>query len=314
MRFILLPVATVLLMTLAMACQSTATPNPTSTPYPTYTPPPTYTPYPTYTPQPQPTVDRISATEREQLVWPTGPRDDVIPYKDAAAFMGETVTVEGTIIDTHRTDSVTFLNFSPNRSDFKAVVFADDRTGFPSPPGTLFDGKLVRVKGLIEEYQGGPEIIINSPAQIEVALTLGQAIPTACNCDCPAPTPCPVPASAPAPPLTDTTVITSAPSADNTEEPMVNWQDAATYQGQTVTVKGQVNNTYNSGKVIFLNFDRNYRHTFKVVIFPEAWSLFPASPDEYYQNKNVAVTGQIEMYQDAPEIIVNHPDQIRILE
>lgn len=310
MRFLLLAVGIFLLTTTTVACQSTATPNPTSTPYPTYTPPPTYTPYPTYTPQP--TIERISAVEREQLVWPTGPRDDVIPFSDAADFMGETVTVEGTIIDTYDTGSVTFLNFSPNRADFKAVIFADDRAKFPSPPETLLFGKLVRVQGLIEEYQGGPEIIINSPAQIEVALTLGQAIPTDCNC--PAPEPCPTQIIATAPLLTVTDIVSLPQKTTATEQSAIDWQEAAAYAGQAVTVKGQVSNTYNSGKVIFLNFDPDYRNTFKVVIFPDAWPLFPTSPDEYYQNQQIAVTGQIEMYQGAPEIIVNHPDQIRILE
>ena len=310
MRFTLLAAGIFLLTTTAVACQPETTPNPTSTPYPTYTPPPTYTPYPTYTPPP--TVERISAAEREQLVWPTGPRDDVIPYEDAAAFLGETVTVEGTIVDTHHTGSVTFLNFSPNRTDFKAVIFADDRAGFPAPPETLFLGKLVRVQGLIEEYEGGPEIIINSPAQIEVALTLGQAIPTECNC--PPPEPCPAPAVAAPPTLTHTQTITAPQATEEADGPAINWHEAAAYAGQTVTVKGQVVDTYNSGKVIFLNFDQDYRNTFKVVIFPDAWTLFPASPDEYYRSREIAVTGQIEIYEGAPEIIINHPDQIEIVE
>ncbi len=310
MRFISLLVALLLLTATAVACQPTATPNPTAALNPTYTPQPTYTPYPTYTPPP--TVKSVSATDREQLIWPIGPRDDIIPYEDAAAFMGETVTVEGTIIDTYNAGSATFLNFSSSRTDFKAVIFADDRASFPSPPETLFYGKLVRVTGMIEEYQGGPEIIIKSPAQIEVALTLGQSIPS--NCNCPVPSPCPPPAIVDAPPLTNTDTVTLSQKTDITVPSTISWQDAAAYVGQTVTVKGQVNNTYNSGKVVFLNFDEDYRNTFKVVIFPDAWALFPAPPEEYYQSRNITVTGPIEIYQGAPEIIVNHPDQIEIRE
>ncbi|HRV95860.1 MAG TPA: nuclease, partial [Anaerolineae bacterium] len=80
------------------------------------------------------------------------------------------------------------------------------------------------------------------------------------------------------------------------------------------TVEGQIVNTYNSDKVIFLNFDQDYRNSFKVVIFPDAWSLFPDSPDIYFQDKMVRVTGSIKIYQNSPEIIVDQPDQIEILE
>ena len=95
---------------------------------------------------------------------------------------------------------------------------------------------------------------------------------------------------------------------------IISWVDAAAYQGQTATVEGQVVDTYNSGKVVLLNFDKDFRTTFKVAIFADAWSLFPAPPEEYYRNKTVRVTGQIEMYQNAPEIVVDRPEQIEIVE
>jgi micrococcal nuclease len=79
-------------------------------------------------------------------------------------------------------------------------------------------------------------------------------------------------------------------------------------------VEGQVVDTYNSGKTVFLNFDQDFRNTFKAVIFADAWPLFPAPPENYYKNKAVRVTGQIKMYQNAPEIIVDRPDQIEIIE
>ena len=63
-----------------------------------------------------------------------------------------------------------------------------------------------------------------------------------------------------------------------------------------------------------MNFDKDFRTTFKVAIFADAWSLFPAPPEEYYRNKTVRVTGQIEMYQNAPEIVVDRPEQIEIVE
>jgi DNA/RNA endonuclease YhcR with UshA esterase domain len=104
---------------------------------------------------------------------------------------------------------------------------------------------------------------------------------------------------------------TPPPSA---QEAVISWEEVAGYEGQTVTVAGHIVDTYNSGKVVFLNFDQDYATTFKVVIFPDAWSLFPAPPEEYYRDKVIQVTGQVKMYQNAPEIIVEQPDQIEIME
>ncbi|MEW5956471.1 MAG: OB-fold nucleic acid binding domain-containing protein, partial [Chloroflexota bacterium] len=262
----------------------------------------------------------------ENLVWPSGPRDDVIPYQDAAAFTGEKITVEGTIVRTHNAGSAVFLNFSQERNEFTAVIFPDDCSKFPAPPEELFYGKLVRIEGIIEEYQGTPEIIITEPWQIEVALTSGQ--PVLADCQCPSPQAAQAPASSatapaqkPADDSTPPAAATDEPSAGtetvtpaSSGELIVSWQEAAAFEGQIVTVRGQVVDTYNSGKVVFLNFDRDYQHSFKVVIFPEAWPLFPAPPDEYYRDQTIKVTGQIKMYQNAPEIVVDQPQQIEIVE
>jgi hypothetical protein len=289
------------------ACQPTPTPYPTGTPYPTYTPYPTATPYPTYTPLP---ITQLPSTDIENLVWPTGPRDDVIPFTAAADFIGQKMTVEGKVIKTHNSGQVVFLNFSPAGQAFTAVIFAEAWPAFPSPPETLFAGKLVRVEGVIEEYQGAPEIVIRDPGQIEVALTLGQAI-----------FPCapperlaavvPLTPTIAAMPLLTPAATTAAPVPANQA---ISWQDAAAYAGQTVTVAGQVVDTYQSDKVVFLNFAKEYAKTFKVVIFADVWPHFPAPPAEYYRAKTIRVTGQVKIYQNAPEIIVDRPDQIEIME
>jgi DNA/RNA endonuclease YhcR with UshA esterase domain len=252
--------------------------------------------------------------------------------------MGETITVEGTVVRTHNSGNAVFLNFSAdNQEVFTAVIFPDDWPKFPAPPETLFYGKLVRIEGIIEAYQGTPEIIIKDPWQIEVALTLGQ--PVVSNCDCQAaqalqpptvtPTvpmfavetppvaiePTAVPVEAATVPIeavaTTAPTAAAAPPAGGT---VISWAEAAAYEGQTVTVEGRVVDTYNSGKVALLNFDPDFRTTFKVAIFPDVWPLFPAPPEEYYRDKLVRVTGQIKMYQNAPEIVVERPDQIEIVE
>jgi micrococcal nuclease len=95
---------------------------------------------------------------------------------------------------------------------------------------------------------------------------------------------------------------------------VVSWQDAAQYYGQVVTVEGRVVETYNSGKVVFLNFHQDYRTSFKAVIFPDDWDKFPEPPEELFLDKLVRVTGLVKEYEGAPEIIVEEPGQIEIVE
>jgi DNA/RNA endonuclease YhcR with UshA esterase domain len=301
----------VLLSNLAVACgQTVATPSSgedTHNYAPTYTLYPTYTPYPTYTAPPSPSADI------ESVVWPNGPRDDVIAWTDAGDFVGIEMVVEGTVARTYNSGKAVFLNFVEDYAGtFTIVIFSEDWSKFPRPPEQLFYGRRIRVQGVIEEYQGTPQIVVRDPWQTEVALTLGQE--ETCNCE--APTVIEVVATAG--PEVLTTDIPAKPTPDMVEPPakvqVVTWQDAATFAGQAAAVEGRVVAAYNSGKVVFLNFDQDYSHSFKVVIFPDAWPLFPEPPEDMYQGQLVRVTGQVQIYEGAPEIIVETPDAIEILE
>ena len=154
----------------------TFTPLPTYTAYPTLmpaavevmvitqTPNPTYTVYPTYTPYPQVVIQ--PPTEPPPAA-PAGPT--VYSWQDAGQHIGEDALVEGTIVRTHNAGSVIFLNFTENyQGTFTVVIFPDDAGKFPQPPEQLFLNQSVRVQGLIAEFRGTPQIVVNEPAQIEI--------------------------------------------------------------------------------------------------------------------------------------------------
>jgi len=202
----------------------------------------------------------------------------LISWQEAAAYEGQQVTVEGLVVDSYKSDSVIFLNFSDDRSQFKAVIFQRDWGKWPQSPDTLLLGQTVRISGPVVLYNGAPEIIVNDPAQVE---TIGQAAA----------------AGAPAGP---------APPA------VVSWQEAAAYEGRRVAVEGMVVDTYKSDKVIFLNFSRN-RDDFKAVIFASAWPRWPQRPDELYYGQTLRITGQVKLYNGTPEIIVDEPEQIQVI-
>jgi hypothetical protein len=240
------------------------------------------------------------------------------------------MTVEGAVVKTYNSGKVVFLNFHEDYQDsFKAVIFPDDWGKFPEPPERSFLGRMVRVTGVIQEYEGAPEIIVREPAQIEMAV----------DTSCPPCPPCPT--TIPTQPIatpTQPSVAPTQPSASPTEslatpaqpsttptssvaqatpappETVVSWQDAAQYYGEIVTIQGRVVETYNSGKVVFLNFHEDYRRYFKAVIFPDDWDKFPEPPEKLFLDKLVRVTGLVKEYEGAPEIIIEEPTQIEIVE
>jgi len=94
---------------------------------------------------------------------------DIIDWRDAAQHYGQEKTVEGRIVASNNTGKVCFLNFHTNwKKYFTAVIFASDFKKFPDHPEDCYLNRKVRVRGLIKEYKGKPEIILKSPAQIEI--------------------------------------------------------------------------------------------------------------------------------------------------
>ena len=98
-----------------------------------------------------------------------GDAEDAISWQEAAAFVGQHKTVEGVVLLTKCTPQACFLNFHPDwQNSFSAVVFASDFSNFPADIEGQYKGKRIRVSGLIEEYEGRPEIVVDHPGQITI--------------------------------------------------------------------------------------------------------------------------------------------------
>jgi len=119
----------------------------------------------TQAPTETPTTSAISQK------WLNPSDSNVVSWTDASKHIGQTKTVEGTIVRTFRSSTNTiFLNFhDPYQGYFCGVIFASDLSSFPFNPEDFYRGKEVRISGLIKLYQGAPEIIVENPSQIEVA-------------------------------------------------------------------------------------------------------------------------------------------------
>ncbi len=227
---------------------------------------------------------------------PTG----VIGWQEAGNYTGAEVTVEGEIVRTHDTGKVTFLNFTPNyRGTLTLVIFASDYDKYPALPVEHFLNKHVRARGLVKDYQGAPEIIIDTPDQIEI-LPAPSAQPALAEPQ----------ADAPAPPPAETSTaiptIVAAPA-------VIDWQEAGDHMGKEITVEGEVARTHDTGKVTFLNFSNEWRGTLSIVIFASDYDKFPRPPSELYRGQSIRVSGRVKEYQGAPEIVVESPATIEII-
>ncbi len=108
----------------------------------------------------------------------------------------------------------------------------------------------------------------------------------------------------------------SAEDASRPEIPViasVETEKLAGLEGQTVKVTGYVENTGKSGAGNqFLNFSGS---EFNTVTFNSDVPKFgDTAPADTYRQKTVAVTGPIKIYKGKPEIVLNHPDQIEIID
>ncbi|HXF69751.1 MAG TPA: PQQ-binding-like beta-propeller repeat protein [Thermoflexus sp.] len=94
----------------------------------------------------------------------------VVPYTEARAYAGQTAIVEGIVRFVFNNGKAVYLGFqNPHQGAFKVRILRADWKTFPLPPERLYPtGIRIRVHGLIEWYQGDPQIIVRDPSQIQI--------------------------------------------------------------------------------------------------------------------------------------------------
>lgn len=223
-------------------------------------------------------------------------QEKVISWEEARDHIGQSVVVEGGIVRTFNSGRACFLNFHPDyQHHLSLVILAPDFPEFPPEPEKYYLNKKVRARGRILLYQGRPEIILDSPGQIILLDELTQQ---------------------------EKQTLVSIPGqesktnlqADPRTAKEISWEEAADYYGQVVWVRGKVVAANNTGKVCFLNFHRNWKRYFTVVIFASDFGRFPEPPEKLYLNREIRVYGLVRDYQGKPEIIVKSPEQIEIIQ
>jgi phosphatidylserine/phosphatidylglycerophosphate/cardiolipin synthase-like enzyme len=112
-------------------------------------------------------ADWRAASEEAFPVRATPPPGGVIMPDAADGYLYQEVAVAFTVAQVRETQGAAYLR-PAGGGDFQVVIprWAYDR--FEAPPPKLYPGRRVRVRGLIEPFQGRPEIRVAGPEQIEV--------------------------------------------------------------------------------------------------------------------------------------------------
>ena len=117
-------------------------------------------------------IPATKLSSESQFLLPIDPANipDIVPWDQAARYVGHIITVQGRVVDVGQTrdGKVHFLNFTKDwRGKFYMVVF-DDLAQSLNPSGEeLFKDKCVNVKGKVETFRGQPQIKITSMEQVE---------------------------------------------------------------------------------------------------------------------------------------------------
>ena len=99
---------------------------------------------------------------------------ETVSPEGAAEFIGQHKAVCGTAAGAHfaarSKGQPTFLNLDkpyPNQI-FTVLIWGSDRSKFEKPPEMPYSGKEICVTGMIQSYQGRPEIIAKDAWQIKI--------------------------------------------------------------------------------------------------------------------------------------------------
>ncbi|MBI4345911.1 MAG: thermonuclease family protein [Elusimicrobia bacterium] len=86
-----------------------------------------------------------------------------------AAHANQIITVTGEIVSVTQRAKAAFLNFHQNWTRYVGVaIFATAYPRFPHDLKAAYEGKAVKVTGRVKLYEGRPEIILFSSAQVQI--------------------------------------------------------------------------------------------------------------------------------------------------
>lgn len=96
--------------------------------------------------------------------------------------------------------------------------------------------------------------------------------------------------------------------------PVLEWTESRKAVGKRAIVFGEVVDVGGTANIQFINFSKTDRAAFKLVIQSRNFEKFPRSLPEAYLGKKIQAEGFITLYNGNPQIVLNTPDQIQVVE
>lgn len=107
-------------------------------------------------------------------------------------------------------------------------------------------------------------------------------------------------------------IVAQDPNAKKEEE-AVSWQQAESYVGKLVTIEGRCINTRRVPGAIHLEFHGDFASHFRIVIPQTAVSKFQSDPLVRYKQRNLRVTGKVQVDRGVPYMKISDPKTIEIV-
>lgn len=94
-------------------------------------------------------------------------------------------------------------------------------------------------------------------------------------------------------------------------------QELLSYNSKYVRIIGEINNVKKSDQNLFLHIGQNYKNSISAVIADEAKASFAMEgikkPEVFYKNKKVMLEGLVKIINGKPQVIINFPAQIKVV-
>jgi len=136
---------------------------------------------------------------------------EIVDAADALDHVGTAVTIEGDVALAHSDAESLVLELAPvGEKSFRAVLVRSLISSLPRSPERIYEGKRVRVSGIVQKFQGRPEMILESPSQIDIVDVAGA--PVASTTSVPAAVPTTLRPLATTPPAAARPSATAAPA------------------------------------------------------------------------------------------------------
>lgn len=94
----------------------------------------------------------------------------LILSKDAAQYIGKTVTICDSVYSTKALDKINLINLGGAfpKELITIVINKEDQSKFPSEPASMYLGNNICVTGIVTEFKGKAQIVVMEPKQIVV--------------------------------------------------------------------------------------------------------------------------------------------------